>query len=80
MNFPSTFANIMDAPQEVDRPGAGTLRYTLTQKHQSKYLHNRETKLGINDSTSSVSVSLSSSVSLLSSSITSYMHKHTTSG
>jgi hypothetical protein len=42
---------------EVDRRGGGTLRYTLSQKHQSIYLHNLETKFGINDSTSSVSVS-----------------------
>jgi hypothetical protein len=47
---------------------------TLTQKYQSTYLHNRETKLDINASTSSVSVPpLSASLSLLALSITSYM-------
>jgi hypothetical protein len=62
---------------EVDKRGCGTLRYTLSQKHQSTYPHNTQTT-GINDPTSSISVPLSMSVSLLSSLITSYMHKHRT--
>jgi hypothetical protein len=61
--------------------GAGELyAKLLSQKRQSTYLHNRETKLGINDSTASVSVPLSISMSLLSLSIISYAHKHTTRG
>jgi hypothetical protein len=36
----------MGAP-EVDRRCGGTVRYTLTQKHQSTYVKNRETKFGM---------------------------------
>jgi hypothetical protein len=65
-NFPTvprvTFLNRTWARHEklpeVDRQGCGTLRYTLSQKHQSTYLHNRKRKLGINDSTSSVNLSV----------------------
>jgi hypothetical protein len=61
-------------------PEVGTLRYILSQKHQSTCLQNRKTKLGINDPTSSVSVPLSFSASLLPLSVNSYTHKHTTRG
>jgi hypothetical protein len=62
---------------QVKRRGGGTSGYTPSQKHQSTYLHNIETKLGLNDPTSSVSVPPSVSVSLLYLSVTSYMHWHT---
>jgi hypothetical protein len=55
---------------EVYRRGGGTLRYTLSRKHESTYLHNREKKLDINDSAFSVSLPLSTSASLLSLSVT----------
>jgi hypothetical protein len=60
-----SYAYIMGAPREITGSSyarRGTLRYTVSQKHQSTYLHNRETKLGINDSTCSLSEPLSISV------------------
>jgi hypothetical protein len=70
----------MDSRREVARSNrrGGELYATLTQNHRSTYLHDRQTKLGINDFTSLVSAPLPISVSLLSLSVTSYMHKHTT--
>jgi hypothetical protein len=69
----------MGAPRQVARSGrAGNFMLHSSQKHQSTYLYNRETKLGINDSTPSVSEPLSVSVLLLSLSVTSYMHRHNT--
>jgi hypothetical protein len=44
--------------------------YTLSRKHESTYLHNREKKLDINDYTFSVSLPLSTSASMLSLSVT----------
>jgi hypothetical protein len=62
----------------TDRWGRRTSWYTPSGKHNSTYLHCSKMKLDINDSISSASVPLS--LSLLSLSLTSYMHKHTACG